>query len=581
VSSVRPGPCDEGVIRLAPAAPCDPRAGRWILAATILGSSMAFIDGTVVSVALPVLQARLDASVSGAQWIVEAYLLLLSSLVLVGGSLADRFGRRRIFSIGTVVFAAASLACGLANGVSTIVAARAAQGVGAALLVPSSLAILGAAFPPGERGRAVGTWSALTAVATAIAPALGGWLVQVVSWRAIFLINLPIAAVALLIARSKVPESRNPAEAALDLPGAVLATAGLGALIYGLIEAPAAGWSHPRAWGPITAGAAALAAFLAVERRSHQPMVPPALFRVRTFAAANLLTLFLYGALSAMFFFLPFELIQARGYSAAAAGAAILPLVILVSLLSRTAGKIADRAGARLPLTAGPVVAACGFFLLGALPVEAGYAASLLPSLSVLGLGMAITVAPLTTTVLNAVDREDAGTASGINNAVARVAGLLAIAAFGVVAAAVFNRSLDRRLEAAGVSAATRQLLDPERGRLGAMKPPAGAAAKEARSIEQAVKASLDSSFRAVGWICGALALLASASAAWGVRETSSGRPLPRRAQPSGGRPMKREATPRPSARREAALRQARSRSSPSGLDGPRSRNSGRLSRSA
>lgn len=518
MSSVVPGPCDDGAIGLAQPSPCDPRLARWILAATILGSSMAFIDGTVVSVALPVLQERLGASVSGAQWIVEAYLLFLSSLVLVGGSLADRFGRRRVFTIGTVLFAAASLACGLAQGLATIVVARAVQGAGAALLVPSSLAIIGASFAPAERGRAIGTWSSLTSVTMAIAPALGGWLVEAVSWRAIFLINLPIAAVVLWITRAKVPESRSPSAAKLDLPGAALATIGLGALIYGLIEAPAAGWSHARAWGPILLGAAALAAFVAAERRSRQPMVPPALFRIRTFRAVNILTLFLYAALGAMFFFLPFELIQAQGYTPAAAGAALLPLVVFVSLLSRTAGKLADRAGPRLPLVVGPVVAAAGFVLLAVLPIEAGYAASLLPALSVLGLGMAITIAPLTMTVLDAVPRGEAGTASGINNAVARVAGLLAIAVFGVVVAAAFNRSLDRRLDAANVSEATRRLLEPERGKLGAMKLPPSAEAGETRAIEQAVRASLDSSFRLVGWICGALALLGAGSAAWGVR---------------------------------------------------------------
>ncbi len=520
MSSVRPGPCDEALVRTAPAqAPCDPRAGTWVLAATVLGSSMAFIDGTVVSVALPVLQERLGASVSGAQWIVEAYLLLLSSLVLVGGSLADRFGRRRIFEIGTVLFAGASLACGLANGIGAIVAARAVQGAGAALLIPASLAILGAAFAPGERGRAVGTWSALTSVTMAFAPAFGGWLVEVVSWRAIFLVNLPIAAAVLLISRAKVPESRNPAAARLDLAGAGLATVGLGALIYGLIEVPAAGWGSPRAWAPIAAGIAALAGFVRVERRSTHAMVPPGLFRVRTFTAVNLLTLFLYAALGAMFFFLPFDLIQARRYSPAAAGAAILPLVVLVSLLSRSAGKLADRIGARKLLVAGPVVAGAGFFLFAALPARAGYAGSLLPALAVLGLGMAITVAPLTATVLNAVPREDTGTASGINNAVARVAGLVAIAALGVVAAAAFDRALDRRLDGAGVSATTRALLEPERGKLGAMAPPAGAPPAEARAIETAVAASLDSSFRLVALICGALALLGSASAAWGVHE--------------------------------------------------------------
>lgn len=518
MSTASSGPCDEGVIRLTEARPCDPSAGRWVLAATILGSSMAFIDGTVVNVALPVLQTSLNASVSSAQWIVEAYSLFLSSLVLVGGSLGDRIGRRRVFAIGALVFAAASLACGLAPDVRTIIVARAVQGVGAALLVPSSLAMLGAAFSPGERGRAVGTWSALTAIAGALGPALGGWLVQVVSWRAVFLINLPIAAAVIVIALRKVPETRNPAAGRLDLAGALLATLGLGALVYGLIEAPGRGWSDPGVWGPVGAGTAALIGFVAVERRIRHPMVPPELFRIRTFAAANLLTLFLYAALSATFFFLPFELIQARGYSPAAAGAAILPLIVIISVLSRLAGRIADRIGPRAPLTIGPLIAAGGFILLAALPPHWSYAASLLPALSVLGLGMAITVAPLTATVLNAVDSEDQGTASGINNAVARVAALLAIAVFGIVAAGTFNRSLDRRLDGAGVSLETRRALDPERSNLGAMRPPAGASETEALAIRNAVKTSLDSSFRGVTTICAALALLASACAAWGVR---------------------------------------------------------------
>ena len=520
MSTVRPGPCDEGVIRASGAAPCDPRAGTWVLAATILGSSMAFIDGGVVNVALPVLQARLGASVSGAQWIVEAYLLLLSSLVLLGGSLGDIYGRRRIFSLGTAIFGAASLACGLANGLPMIVAARAVQGVAAALLVPSSLAILGASFPPERRGHAIGTWSSLTSVTMAAAPALGGWLAEAVSWRAIFLINLPLAAAVLLITRAKVPESRNPSATALDFRGATLATVGLGALIFGLIEAPASGWASPRTLGPVAGGLAALLAFVAFERRARAPMVPPALFRVRAFTAVNLLTFFLYAALGAMFFFLPFDLIQARGYSAAAAGAAILPLVILVSALSRTAGRLADRIGARPLLIVGPIVAAAGFALLAALPAEASYAASLLPAMTILGLGLATTVAPLTTTVLNAVPREDTGTASGINNAVARVAGLLAIAAFGVVAAATFDRALDRRLDRSPVSPPIRRLLEPERGKLGAMKPPAEASPAEARAIEAAVRKSLESSFDLVGWICAALALAASACAVWGVKKT-------------------------------------------------------------
>ena len=510
-------PYSGGVVLSTNAEPCSPSVGRWVLAATILGSSMAFIDGMVVSVALPVLQRDLRATVSGAQWIVEAYALLLSSLVLVGGSLADRFGRRRIFVIGAVAFAAASLACGLAPDMRWIIVARAAQGASAALLVPSSLAMLGAAFAPQERGRAIGTWSALTSMAGAIGPAFGGWLVQAISWRAVFLINLPIAAVVLWIAWRKVPETRNPSPGRLDLGGALLATFGLGALVYGLIEAPAVGWTDPRAWGAVATGIAGLFTFVAVEIRSANPMVPLGLFRSRAFTAANLLTLFLYAALSATFFFLPFVLIQARGYTPAAAGASMLPLVVIISALSRSAGALADRFGPRLPLTVGPLIAAAGFALFGILPPDASFATSLLPALCVLGLGMAVTVAPLTATVLNAVDREEQGAASGINNAVARVASLLAIAVFGIVAAAAFNRDLDGRLAAAGVSPATVRLLAPERSRLGAMKPPAGASAAEVRSIGQAVGKSLDSAFGVVTLACAGLALAAAACGLLGI----------------------------------------------------------------
>ncbi len=492
-------------------------SGRWALAASILGSGMAFIDMSVVSVSLPVLQRELGASVSTAQWIVESYALFLSSLVLVGGSLADRFGRRRIFILGVLVFAGASLACGIAPGAPSLIVARGVQGIGAALLVPSSLALLGAAFSPNERGQAVGTWSALTSIASAIGPALGGWLVQAVSWRAVFLINLPIAAALLWITVRRVRETRNPEAGRLDVSGALLATLGLGALVFGLIEAPTAGWGDPRAWGPITVGVGALAAFVVRERRTAHPMVPLGLFRNRTFAATNLLTLFLYAALAAVFFFLPFVLIQARGYTPAASGAALLPLVVLVSAGSPAAGALADRVGPRLPLTIGPLLAGAGFALFAVLPAEGGYAASLLPALVVLGIGMAVTVAPLTAAVLNAVDRKEQGMASGINNAVARVAGLLAIAVFGIAATAAFQRELDRRLDAAGVHAETRRLLEPERSKLGAMQPPAGASPAEKRAIEASVANALDFSFRRVGLICAGLAAAAALCGRVGV----------------------------------------------------------------
>ncbi len=497
----------------ASGSPSASSAGRWVLAASILGSSMAFIDGSVVNVALPILQRDLGVPVSSAQWIVEAYQLFLSSLVLVGGSLADRFGRRRIFVIGAAVFAAASLACGLAPNAFSIIAARAAQGVGGALLVPSSLAMLGAAFPTRERGGAVGVWSSWTSIASAVGPALGGWLVQAISWRAVFLVNIPIALAVLWIAIGRVPDTRNPSPGGVDFAGAGLATLGLGSLVFGLIEAPSAGWASPRVWAACALGVAALGAFAAVEIRSRHPMVPLALFRVRAFTAANLLTFVLYGALAAVFFFLPFVMIQARGYTPAAAGAAVLPLVVVVAALSRAAGKTADRLGARVPLTVGPAIASVGF-LLFALLSKSSYAATLLPAFAILGLGIAVTVAPLTATVLNSVDRKQQGAASGINNAVARVAALLAIAVFGIIAAGTFNRELDRRLDAASVSPETRRALETQRGHLGAMKPPRGASPKEADAIRAAVRDGLESSFHATALACTGLALAAAACGA-------------------------------------------------------------------
>ena len=507
------GPCDEAVLRATDATPCGRTAARWVLTATILGSSMAFIDGTVVNVALPVLQKDLKASVSNVQWVVEAYSLFLASLVLVGGSLADRFGRRRIFTIGVALFAASSIACALAPGIGWLIGARALQGIAGALLVPSSLAILGSAFSPKERGRAVGTWSSLTAVAGAIGPVAGGWLIQIASWRAVFYVNVPIAAVILGIALRQVPETRSPSAGPLDLPGALAATVGLAALVFGLIEAPIAGWADPRVWAPLAGGVAALAAFVWIEMRRAHPMVPLDLFRIRAFAGANLLTLFLYAALAATFFLLPFELIQAQGYSPSAAGAALLPLIVLISVLSRPAGALADRIGPRVPLTVGPAVAAVGFFLLSVPYAAPRYGAALLPALTVLGLGMAMTVAPLTAAVLNAVGERDTGSASGINNAVARVAGLVAIAAFGVVAAGLFDRALDRRLSESGLAALAPKIPAAERRRLGAAQAPPGSTEQESRGIERAVAAALTDSFRVSMRIAAALALFSSACA--------------------------------------------------------------------
>jgi len=401
------------------------RAGSaWVLAAAILGSTMAILDGTVVNVALPVIQAKLSATLADAQWVVESYLLFLSSLILLGGSLGDRIGRRRVF------------AAGAAPSVGFLVLARAIQGIGAALLVPGSLSLITANFPAGRRGPAIGVWSGSTALAGALGPLAGGVLVDRLSWRAVFYLNVPLAVVVVAITLLRVPESRDRTSGSIDVPGALLAIASLGGMVAGLIEASRSGFLHPAAAVPLAAGTVAGAAFVAVEARSRRPMIPAVLFRSRDFVAANLVTLFLYGALGAAMFFLPFNLIQARGYTPTRAGAALLPFVLLISFLSRWTGRIGERVGPRIPLTAGPLVAAIGFALFLRAGPGSSYAGAYLPPIVLLGLGMAIAVAPLTTTVMSSEDDRYAGVVSGVNNAVARVAGLLAIAAFGIVAAA-------------------------------------------------------------------------------------------------------------------------------------------------
>lgn len=516
MTAVGKSPCDEAVVRSAGEPPVfDAATRRWVLAATILGSSMAFIDGTVVTVALPVIAERLGASVRDAQWIVEAYALGLSSLLLVGGALGDRMGRRRVFVAGVAVFAVASAACGLAQDIRQLVAARALQGIGGALLVPGSLALISSAFPAVERGRAIGTWSGATAVATAIGPVLGGWLVGAVSWRAAFWINLPLAAAVIAIAVRRVPETRHAGPQPLDLAGAALVTAGLGGVVFGLIEAAGRSAGDLRVAGAALPGAAMLVLFVLVERSRAHPMLPLDLFASRAFAGANLVTFCLYAALTGTLFFLPFDLIQAQGFGPAAAGAALLPLIVVISTLSRFSGALLDRVGPRLPLTAGPAIAAAGFALLAIPGTDAGYWSGFFPGISVLGLGMAVTVAPLTTVVMSAVDPDRSGLASGVNNAVSRVGGLLAVAVLGLVVTAAFSRALDRRLEISGLAAVARRIPPEERLRLGSVSPPRDLTADQARAVSKAVSGAVAASFRVVALASAALSVLAAVLGAW------------------------------------------------------------------
>jgi len=515
MANVGKPPCDEGVIRSGKGeAPCPSTSGPWVLAATIIASGMGFMDGTIVNVALPVIQDELNATAVDALWIVESYALMLAALILVGGSLGDHYGRRRIFMVGVALFTVASVWCGLASGPGQLIAARAVQGIGGALMIPGSLAIISASFSEENRGKAIGTWSGFSGVTAAIGPVVGGSLIDNVSWRAAFLINIPLALIVLFISLRHVPESRDPDAARLDFAGAFLATLGLGGIVFGLIEATNRGFSDPLVFVPLIVSVAGLATFVYTEYRSREPMMPLSLFRSRNFSGANLLTMLLYMGLGGALYFFPFVLIQVHGYSATAAGSAFLPFIVLTFLLSRWAGGLVPRFGPRIPLIVGPVITAGGFILF-ALPGTGGsYWTTFFPAVLVMGFGMSLVIAPLTTTALNSVEGRHSGLASGVNNAVSRTASLLAIAVMGFFVFAVFSGALDSRLANLDLPEETQTAMEEQKSSLGGARPPESVDGVTAASIERAVDESFITAFRVAMYIAAGLALASAVASA-------------------------------------------------------------------
>jgi EmrB/QacA subfamily drug resistance transporter len=482
--------------------------GTWVLAATVLGSSMDFIDGTVVNVALPALQTGLGATGAEAQWVVVGYSLFLSSLLLVGGTLGDRLGFRRVFVVGVVMFATASAWCAIAPEIKQLIAARCLQGVGGALLVPNSLALLSANFSDAQRGRAIGTWSGFASMMTAVGPVLGGWLVQHGSWRWVFFVNIPVAIVTVWIVMTKVPAGEpkdiRSGLAGMDWTGSALATAGLSGVTFALIELSQRG---PLVYLVGVAGVLLLVIAVRVEQRAESPLLPLSLFRSKNFLGSNLLTFFLYAAFGGALYYLPLNLIQIQGYSPTHAGAALLPVVLMMFLLSRWSGGLLRPYGGRLPLVVGPLIAAVGFALLGRPSVGGSYWTTYFPALLVLGFGMTVSVAPVTTVVMSSVEESRTGTASAVNNAVSQVAALLALAVFAPIFFAVFAPSLSRGLERSGVSAEVVQQVVSQKSKLGAI---------ETSNVlaRNAVNSAYVAGFRMVMWLAAGLAVAASASAA-------------------------------------------------------------------
>jgi len=493
----------------------DDLARQWTLVAAIIGSSLAFVDATVVNVALPALQADLHATITDVQWVIEAYALFLGGLILVGGSLGDQFGRRRMFLAGVTVFILASIGCGLAASTRALILARAVQGVGAAFLVPGSLAIISATFDEVDRGRAIGTWSGFSAMTSAIGPIVGGWLIEHVSWRAVFFLNVPLAAIVMALSLRFMAESRDRSRTSrIDWAGAGLAILGLGGVVFALLEWPRSEASRQLVFATLALGAASLGALVIVERRVPGPMLPIGLFRSRTFTWTNVLTLLLYSALATVLWLVPLNLIQVQHYSATGAGAALLPFPLLMFVLSRWSGGLTARVGSRVPLTVGPIVAAAGLALYSLPGIGGSYWTTFFPAVTVLGVGMALTVAPLTTTVMSAVDAEHAGVASGINNAVARVAGLVAIAVFGIVLVRSFDARVNTALDRLELPPAARASIDRELPKLAGADISPTLESRARAPVGRAIDESFVSAFAAVMMSAAGVALAAAVAGA-------------------------------------------------------------------
>lgn len=518
-------PCDHAATDSKSETGCREISKPWVLVATILGSSMAFIDSTVVNVALPALQSYFHATMVDVQWVVEAYGLFLGALILVGGSLGDLFGRRRIFVAGVAVFAIASAGCGVASSIRQLLLARSVQGLGAALLVPGSLSLISASFDEKSRGKAIGTWSGFTAITTAIGPVLGGWLVQHASWRWIFLINLPLAAAVIVVSHWQIPESRSASAKGIDWLGAVLVTIGLGGIVTGFIESSSLGWGNVIVSGSLVAGIVCLAGFAWVETRVASPMVPLSLFASRDFAGANLLTLFLYSAIGVFFFLFPLNLIQVQGYSPTASGAASLPLILLMFALSRWSGGLVTRYGRTIPLVVGPSIATLGFLAFFAQSTGGNYWSTFFPAVLLLGFGLAVTVAPLTTVVMSSADQDRVGTASGINNAVARVAGVLAIAVLGVVMVRAFSYRLDLLLARIGLPSEVLREIHANAVKLAGLDLPANLDPGMRDRVRESVAAAFVFGFRIIMLICAGLAA-GSGAIPWFSRRKSAHLPI-------------------------------------------------------